>query len=116
MQIGNPADVLDLPEADLLEAATALEVAPVPTSGFVISITRRGKHRKLHAVAACRLIPGTHYREFVACGEVMPPSTDFESVCTKCLKHGALPPEEPVAESASDSDSSSTSSGSAPAP
>ena len=90
--------------------ATLAEPAP-PRTGFVISITRRGKHRKLHAVQACRLVPGTHYKEWVACGEFLPPETDFESVCSRCMPSGTTPaPEEPEAES-EDSGSSSSSNG-----
>ena len=96
-----------LPE-DVLVAAQASLAEPVPPrTGLVISITRRCKHRKLHAVQACRLVLGVHYKEWVACGELLPPETDFESVCSRCMPAGPTPaPEEPEVES-DDSRSSS---------
>ena len=71
-----------------------------------MSITRRGRHRKLHLVEACRYKPGLDYKDWVDCGEVIPPEHDFQSVCKFCLPAGAGPPEAPE-----DSGSSSSSSG-----
>ena len=43
-----------LPEVELLAAAALHEPEPVPTTGFVVSIAKRGKHRKLHLLEGCR--------------------------------------------------------------
>ena len=98
-----------LAEQALLEAAAAQAEPPVPSSGFVVSITKRGKHRKLHAVVACPLVPDVHYRQWKDHGPTCPPATEFDSVCRRCMKTGVAPREEPEVSS---SNSSSTSLGS----
>ena len=44
-----------------------------PTKGFVVSITKKGRHRKLHAVELCRLLPGIHYHQWKAHGDLLSP-------------------------------------------
>ena len=95
-----------LEEDEMVEEATASVDPPVPRAGFVVSITKRGKHRKLHAVAICPMVPGLHYHEWVDHGDLLPPSTDYESVCGRCLPGGAQAPADVEETSGSASSSS----------
>ena len=99
---------LPLSETELIEEAAATAQIRVPTKGFVVSKTRRGRHRKLHAVEFCRLIPGVHYREWKDLGELFPDSAEFESVCSWCMPSGGPA----VADGALSGDSASSSSSS----
>ena len=89
----------------LEDAAEAQEIPIPPTKGFVISLTRRGKHRKLHCVQACRFLPDVHYRAWKALGELLPEQKDFDSVCSFRHPGGALAPEEPEISGSSSSSS-----------
>ena len=108
--VGSTLVVTALPEEVLLDAAALHEPEPIPVTGFVVSIAKRGKHRKLHLLEGCRFKPGIDYKEFCSYGEIMPGEYDFESVCRICLP-GGLPDEEPDL-----SGSSSSSSGEEPGP
>ena len=97
-----------MPAEELLEAAKATAPVVPPTSGFVVSYTKKGKHRRLHALAACWRLPNVHYREWRAFGELLPAEAEFDSVCSTCLPSGPPALEAPAPSS---SDSSSSSSG-----
>ena len=59
-----PADPAEEAEFEaVLGEAVSVEPVVAPW-GFVVSITRNGRHRKLHHIGDCRLIPGVHYQDF----------------------------------------------------
>ena len=88
----------------MLAAAKLHDPEPVQVAGFVVSIAKRGKHRKLHLLEGCRYKPGIDYKDLCAYGEIMPSMYDFESVCRVCLP-GGLPDEEPDLSGSSSSSS-----------
>ena len=110
-------------DAALNTALAQADVAPpeVETEpwGFVVSITRNGRHNKLHHLGDCRLVPGIHYREFEVWGSKLPGESEIHSRCGWCF-----PVEKPVAsvedelgsDRESDSSSSSSSGGSSRSP
>ena len=53
-----------------------------------MSVTRRGKFRRLHLVEACRLTPGVHYKDYEVWGDIMPGEGDVQAVCARCLPQG----------------------------
>ena len=59
-------------EAGLLKAAAEDPVKEIAPWGFVVSITRNGRHRKLHRIGDCRLIAGIHYGDFEVWGDKLP--------------------------------------------
>ena len=89
-------------------------------SGFVISVTKGGRFRRLHYIGApgCKRTPGIDYREYELCGEFMPEEAHIDALCQKCFPAVAggvsLQPESLSA--ADSSESSSQSSCSAPGP
>ena len=96
-----------LEEKILVAEAASRAPVPVPIRGFVVSRTKRVKHRKLHAVQLCWRVPGTHYKEWKDFGEMLPAEAEFDSVCSTCLPSGPLAPEELDAVSSGSSSSSS---------
>ena len=48
-----------------------------PPTGFVISITRGGKCRRLHFAGGCLRIPGEHYGKFDDYGQVVSPESAY---------------------------------------
>ena len=84
----------------------------MPVQGYVISVTRGGRHRKLHHVGSCRFIPGVDYKEFEIYGALMPPMSQLDSCCMWCFGRGAgvdgMPLEEWSGNESLDSSSSST--------
>ena len=94
-------------ELDLLEEPV-LDDEEVPW-GYVISVTRGDKHRKLHHVGSCRLIPGLDYKKFEVWGAELPPSSELNSRCMNCFGSSALVPVEEVSDDASVTSSSETS-------
>ena len=86
------------PHAEAVELAAEQLLPPPPAPhGFVVSITRRGKFRRLHLVEACRLTPGIHYKDFEVWGDIMPGESNVQAVCARCLPQGkpAAPLEPP---------------------
>ena len=106
-------------EAVLSEAA-APQPPPVMPWGFVISITRAGKHRKLHHMGSCHRIPGTDYHEYEVLGDRVPSEKEVDSICKNCFKQGFIFTGQEAdlseAESISSSSSSSSSGTGPPAP
>ena len=102
------AEILECLREQDLEAAKQAE-APY---GYCVSITRNGRHRKLHHVGSCRRVPGVDYKEFDCYGEVLPEAHELDSRCKDCFgTTSVLDPvvaEESEAESL-DSSSSATS-------
>ena len=107
---------LPVPDVELKGAfETALEAdraPPVTVQGYVVSVTRGGRHRKLHHAGSCRFTPGLAYKDFEVYGDVMPGAAEVDSRCAWCFGRGlslepALEKEGSGAESL-DSSSSST--------
>ena len=110
---GEKMDAEALDPAAVREAAAAVEPLPAAPTGFVVSVTKRGKFRRLHLVEACPFVPGVHYKEYEEWGEIMPGEADVQAICTRCLpqRRTAPLPEDP--DVVSDSSSSSGRGGSA---
>ena len=70
------------------QARAQPEVAPW---GFVVSITRGGRHRKLHHVGSCGRLPGVDYKDFEVFGDTMPENKVLGSMCQWCFGTTALP-------------------------
>ena len=80
---------------ELFEAAALHVPEPLATAGFVVSIHRRGKHRKPHLLEGCRYRPGVDYRDSCAYGVIMPSGYGFESVCEIGFPAGPPPGMDP---------------------
>ena len=94
--------------AEVVELAAKQLLPPPPTPhGFVVSITRRGKFRRLHLGGVCRLTPGVHYKDFEVWGDMMPGESEVQAGCARCLPQGkpAAPLEPPDLISGSSSSS-----------
>ena len=105
-----PAEDAEL-EAGLREAAAETPDKEVVPWGFVVSITRNGRHRKLHHIGDCRLIPGVHYRDFEVWGGKLPGEREIDSRCGWCFPASdakGAPGDEPESDGGSDSSSSSS--------
>ena len=76
-----------------------------------MSVTKRGKFRRLHLVPDCRLIPGVHYKVYDVWGDVLPNEQDLSAVCDLCLPNGRPELEQPLEEEALLGSPSSSSSG-----
>ena len=57
----------------------------MPVLGYVVSVTRGGRHRKLHHVGSCRFVPGVDYKDFEIYGDVMPSKSEVDSRCSWCF-------------------------------
>ena len=98
--------------ADLQKAAADLEPDELPTpQGFVISITRGGRFRRLDFAGGCWRKPGEHYKTFVDCGQRCPDNHEVDARCADCFPGDRREPEADEG-SASDTSSSSSSSSS----
>ena len=111
LEAANPEPEL----AAVLEAQSAKLLEPPPQRaapwGYVVSVTRNGRHKKLHHVGSCRLVPGVDYKEFEPWGAVMPPLEKLDSKCSRCFGTTSLEEAPANEESAAESmDSSSSSS------
>ena len=100
-----PMEVAPLDSHEVKLAAEQILPPPPPPPGFVVSVTRRGKFRRLHLVEACRLTPGVHYMDYEVWGDIMPGEGDVHAVCARCLAQGkpTAPQEPPDVISASSS-------------
>ena len=112
-----PAAIQPAELAAGLEARAEAEAAPVPASGFVISVTSGGRCRRLHQVEVCPLKPGVHYGKFEPWGDLLPPVHEYNVVCKRCLPTGPAWALSALAtgEEVEPSDASSSSSGSSQA-
>ena len=103
-------------EAELVcafEKALEADRAPAgPVQGYVISVTRGGRHRKLHHVGSCRFVPGVDYKDFEVYGDVLLSKAEVDSRCKWCFSRGVALDPAPVEEESGgeslDSSSSST--------
>ena len=100
------------------KAIEADRAPPDKVHGYVASVTRGGRHRKLHHVGSCRLVLGVDYKDFEVYGDVMPGKAEVDSRCTWCFGRGlALEPALGDEESGTESlDSSSSATVERPAP
>ena len=94
------------------KALEADRAPPATVQGYVVSVTRGGRHRKLHHTGSCRFTPCLDYKDFEVYGDVMPSAAEVDSRCAWCFGRGlslepALEEEGSGAESL-DSSSSST--------
>ncbi len=98
---GSPGNVL-WPEGLAAEAATStsaaadenvgqnaaeseeVETSDPPTSGYVISISRKKNIRCLHLIGACYRQPGVSYLNFESLGDDCPPPTAYDTYCRGC--------------------------------
>ena len=64
--------------AELPRDLEAAKQAEVPY-GYCVSITRIGRHRKLHHVGSCRRVPGVDYKYFDCYGEILPEASELEN-------------------------------------
>ena len=81
-----PVSVEDMEMRHELDNAEAEMARPqVAPWGFVVSITRGGKHRKLHHVGSCWRVPGVDYKEYETFGDIMPESSELDSLCDRCF-------------------------------
>ena len=56
-----------------------------PTSGFIVSITDKGRMRRLHFLGACGRRPGEHYRDWRHYGECPPRADEVDARCRVCF-------------------------------
>ena len=100
---------------ELEKARAAPEDAPVPP-GYVVSITKGGRFRRLHYLGGCHRRPGQHFKEWTAYGLELPPLAQVDARCSDCFPGDKAKlqkkSEAPVEGSDSDSASSSSSSSS----
>ena len=59
-------------------------------SGFVISISMRGRCRRLHFAGGCFRVAGEHYKRFESFGQECPPETHYTHRCKDCFPSGQL--------------------------
>ena len=108
---GNEELVLSKEVVDTAVAEQAVE--PVP-SGYVISLTKRGKCRRLHFTKDCWMVPDHQYKQFEVWAEVLPSEADISCVCSHCMTLGRQAAEVAQALEAEPSSSSSGEEGPAP--
>ena len=98
----------EVAEAEKARRSAAEDEAPW---GFVICMSRGGRHRRLHHVGSCWRVPGRHYKTFEVWGGIMPPLELLHSKCKDCFKVEEIVarqgPEEDESEGSSSSSSSS---------
>ena len=70
------------------KALEADRAPPVTVQGYVVSVTRGGRHRKLHHVGSCRFTPGVDYKDFEVYGDAMPGAAEVDSRCVWCFGRG----------------------------
>ena len=64
------------------------------TSRASASVTRGGRHRKLHHIGSCKQVLGVDYKTFEVFGDVMPGKRQLDSLCGRCFGTTTLPDEE----------------------
>ena len=80
-----------------------------PLTGFVVSITKAGKFRRLHFAGACRLVPGIDYQHYDHHGDIAPAADQINARCRTCIPANQ---EQAVAEALEAAEGSSSDSGS----
>ena len=111
---GNADEAAELAQCRALRDEAA---EPAPTTGFIVSITDKGRMRRLHFLGACGRRPGEHYCELRHYGATPPLADEIDARCRVCfplktqIKDVAKLPDD--IDSAEESDTSSSSSASA---
>ena len=85
----------------------AFEDMMVPMDGdYVISVSRKARHRCLHRVGSCFRVPGRHYTDFILSGVEMPSDDTYDAICQGCWRSEVndLPIEDTHAETSSSSE------------
>ena len=91
-------------------------LTPAPSSGFIVSITDKGRMRRLHFLGACGRRPGEHYAKWKHYGELPPRADEIDARCSICFPQSAAAastaklPEDINTEDESDTSTSSSSS------
>ena len=70
------------------KALEADRAPPVTVQGYVVSVTRGGRHRKLHHAGSCRFTAGVDYKDFEVYGDVMLGAAEVDSRCVWCFGRG----------------------------
>ena len=111
----SPAEEPEELQKDLATAAGAPEEVPLPT-GYLCSVSQRGRFRRLHHAGFCWRVPGLHFREWEDLGSEEPDldRCRINARCSDCFP-AALPElreaeKKEQEEDGSDSSSSSSSS------
>ena len=86
------------------------ERAPPLGDGYVVSISHKGRFRRLHWSGGCWRIPGVHYHNFEWCGAVRPENVNGR--CKDCFPQDAPADREEEEKEAETSDGSASSSSS----
>ncbi len=60
------------------------DIADPPTSGYVISISKKRDIRCLHLIGACYRQPGISYLRYEHLGDTCPPPTAYDTYCKGC--------------------------------
>ena len=69
-------------------AVHLVEEKTVRPAGFVVSITRGGRCRRLHFAGGCSRIPGEHHGKLDDFGQVVPPESAYSHRCKDCFPAG----------------------------
>ena len=82
-------DEIPLNQVGIAEAVAAQASEPEPV-GYVISLTKRGRCRRLHFTKDCWMVPGHHFKQFEVWGTTLPAEADISCVCSHCMPLGRL--------------------------
>ena len=99
-------------EVSKVDAETVLEELPPLPGHYFITLTRRGRTRRLHCFGSCPTAPGTSCNRWEDYGEDLPPPEKYTVVCQKCWPTGQAGPKASSASSSSSSSSGTSSSSS----
>ena len=99
-------------EVSKVDAETVLEELPPLPGHYFITLTRRGRTRRLHCFGSCPTAPGTNCNRWEDYGEDLPPPEKYTVVCQKCWPTGQAGPKASSASSSSSSSSGTRSSSS----
>ena len=109
---GELQDDVDVAGYALDEQEEEEEARPAP-KGYIASISKRGRFRRLHYAGFCWRVPGLHYLEWEDLGDTDPDLSRIDARCSDCFpasKPEARAAEKALAEDDADSLSSSSTS------
>ena len=61
------------------------KLLPRDVVGYVVSISKKTRFRRLHHLGSCHRVPGVHYHEFEQLGVSQPTETCYDDVCQNCM-------------------------------
>jgi len=79
-----PEELTDTEVTSGGEGASHRGVLAKDVQGFVISISKRWKLRRLHRLHGCSRAPGVHYHDFEGPFADVPDQTDYDAYCKDC--------------------------------